>query len=153
MKRLTNKNIGLLAVLALLACVIGLWAWQMRYAVSANADDVMEVREAYERAQKGEIVLVDVRRPGEWRSTGIPAGARTITMHQNSADFLAGLLAAAGGRHDKPIALICATGGRTSWLMPHVHKAGFKTLYNVAEGMHGSRHGPGWLKKGLPVKK
>jgi rhodanese-related sulfurtransferase len=149
----TYRKIGLLAIFVLLAAVSTLWAWQMRYAVSGNVSDIMAVGVAHQRASKGEIVLVDVRRPSEWRQTGIPASGQPITMHQSGEKFLADLLAATGGRRDKPLALICATGGRTSWLLPRLKKAGFTKVYNVAEGMHGSRYGDGWLKQGLPIKK
>lgn len=113
----------------------------------------LEVRQAHQRAQAGEIVLVDVRRPGEWRASGVPASAHAITMHQNGQTFIKQLLAATGGDKSKPLALICATGARTTWLQSRLHKAGFTNLINVTEGMMGSRYGPGWLKKGLPIRK
>jgi rhodanese-related sulfurtransferase len=149
----TVKKFGLLAIVLLLATISGIWAWQMRYAVSGDGGRFMEVREANARAKSGDIVLVDVRRPSEWRASGVPASGYAITMHQNTTGFVKQLLAATGGRRDRPLALICATGGRTTWLQPQLRKAGFTNLINVTEGMYGSRFGPGWLKKRLPVRK
>jgi len=137
----------------LVAAIAGLFAWQMRLAVSGETGRHMEVRQAHAKAKSGEIILVDVRRPSEWKASGLPASGHAITMHQNGASFQRQLLAAAGGDRSKPLALICATGGRTSWLQSRLKKAGFTNLINVTEGMKGSRYGSGWLKKGLPVRR
>ncbi len=153
MRSWTTKKTGLLGIMLLLAAVIGLWAWQMREAVSGSSGNFMEVGEAHAKAKAGEIVLVDVRRPGEWRTTGIPASGHAITMHQNSAKFISQLLTATGGDKSRPLALICATGVRTTWLQARLRKAGFSNLFNVTEGMKGSRFGKGWIKKGLPIRK
>ncbi len=143
--------LGLVALLIVTAT--GLWAWQTRYAMSGNQGNFLEVRQAHKRAKSGEIVLVDVRRPNEWRASGVPASGHAITMHQNNSTFLRQLLAATGGDKSKSLALICATGGRTTWLQARLRKAGFTNLINVTEGMMGSGYGAGWLKKGLPIRK
>ena len=113
----------------------------------------MTPTEAHEKALKGEIVLVDVRRPEEWQQTGLPASGHAITMHQQGPDFVRKLDQALGGDRSKPLAVICRTGNRTSYLVAPLEKAGYKRVINVAEGMVGGRHGPGWLKTGLPVRK
>lgn len=137
---------------AFLVAAAGWWTWQTRYAVSGSQGNFLEVRQAHTRAKAGEIVLVDVRRPSEWRASGVPASGHAITMHQNGRRFLAQLLEATGGDKSRPLALICATGGRTTWLQARLRQAGFTNLYNVTEGMKGSRFGAGWLKKGLPIR-
>lgn len=147
------KKFSLLAIMLLIVAIAGIFVWQMRYAISGESGRHMEVRQAHAKATSGEVVLVDVRRPSEWKASGVPASGYAITMHQNGSDFLQQLLAATGGNRDKPLALICATGGRTSWLQPHLRSAGFTNLFNVTEGMMGSRYGKGWLKKGLPVRR
>ncbi len=43
---------------------------------------VLRVKEAFKRAAKAAIVLVDIRLPSEWQVTGIGVNARAITMHQ-----------------------------------------------------------------------
>ena len=139
---------------ALAACVIVMGAfWSSDDATSNSRAPHMSVAEAHARALAGEIVLIDVRRPNEWRRTGLPASGHAVTMHQNGAAFRAGLLKATDGRPDRPVALICATGGRSTWVQPQLRQWGFQNLINVAEGMVGGRYGPGWLKSGLPVRR
>ena len=146
------KRMGVLGAALLVVVASGLWAWQTRYAVSGSQGNLMEVRQAHSPAQPGDVALVDVRRTSAWKVSGVPATGHAITMQQDGRRFQSQLLAAAGGDKARPLALICATGGRTTWLQARLRKAGFKQLYNVTEGMMGSRYGAGWLKKGLPVR-
>lgn len=152
MPRVKLTRTKLIAASLMVVAAAGWWAWQTRYAVSGSQGTFMEVRQAHTRAKAGEVVLVDVRRPSEWRRSGVPASGHAITMHQDGRRFLAQLLEATGGDKTRPLALICATGGRTTWLQARLRRAGFSNLYNVTEGMMGSRYGAGWLKKGLPVR-
>ena len=152
MARTQLTRMSLIGTALLVLAATGWWAWQTRYAVSGNQGNFIEVRQAHARAKSGDIVLVDVRRPAEWRRSGVPASGHAITMHQDGGRFLAQLLAATGGNKTRSLALICATGGRTTWLQARLRRAGFSNLYNVTEGMMGSRYGAGWLKKGLPVR-
>lgn len=152
MPRANMTKISLLGVALLMVAAAGWWTWQTRYAVSGSQGNFLEVRQAHSRAKAGEIVLIDVRRPSEWRASGVPASGHAITMHQDGRRFVSQLLAATGGDKARPLALICATGGRTTWLQARLRQAGFTNLINVTEGMMGSRYGAGWLKKGLPVR-
>ncbi len=111
----------------------------------------MSAPEAHEKALKGEIVLIDVRRPEEWKQTGVPVSAHAITMHQNGQNFLSGLLNVTGGDIKVPVAVICRTGNRTTKLSEPLAKAGF-TVINVVEGVVGGPRGPGWKNRGLPVR-
>lgn len=117
------------------------------------AGELMSAAEAHEKASKGEIVLVDVRTPDEWKQTGVPASAHTITMHQKGPDFVRQLDEALGGDRSKPLAIICRTGNRTSQIAAPLEQAGYKTVINVGEGMAGGRFGQGWAKAGLPIRK
>ncbi len=112
----------------------------------------MPAAEAHAKAMAGAITLVDIRTPAEWRETGLPASAHAITMNQDSAALLTALDKALGGDRSKPLALICRTGNRSSRLIGDLQKAGYTGLIDVAEGMAGSRAGPGWLKSGLPLR-
>ena len=114
---------------------------------------LMSPAEAHRKAVAGEIVFVDIRTPEEWRETGIPASATPITMHQDAPKLLAALEQATGGDKSKPLALICRTGNRTSFLQAELKKAGYSQVINVAEGVVGGPFGKGWLKSGLPVKR
>jgi len=109
--------------------------------------------EAHAGARAGELVLVDIRTPQEWRETGVPASAHAITMNQDPATFLRLIEAAAGGSRQKPVALICAVGSRSSYMRGRLQQAGFATVVDVAEGVVGGRRGTGWIKSGLPVRR
>ena len=107
---------------------------------------------AHQRAASGDIVLIDIRTPEEWRETGVPASAQAITMHQEAPKFLAALEAATKGDRSKPVALICRTGNRSATLQAELARVGYTNVIDVAEGVIGGRNGAGWLKAGLPVK-
>lgn len=105
-------------------------------------------------AAKGDATLVDVRSPREWRRTGVATGARTVTIHNRGGidAFVAEMVKTVGGDRSRPVALICATGGRSARAAKILADAGFTNLQNVAEGMQGRPDsGPGWLRRGLPV--
>ena len=90
-----------------------------------------------------------IRRPDEWRATGVPEGAQPVDMRRD--DVITAILAAAGGDPARPIALICARGVRSARLATTLHAAGFTHVIDVNEGMLGSAAGPGWIRAGLPV--
>lgn len=112
---------------------------------------VLSPKQAHEQAVSGDILLVDIRRPDEWRRTGVGAGAHPIDMRRE--DFVAALEAVAGPDRDRAIALICAGGVRSARLARALTQAGFSRIIDVPEGMLGSRAGPGWLRSGLPVQR
>ncbi len=143
-----TRRHAVLAMLALSGAVHAVSAQQSR----APKPQAMTPLEAHTRAASGEIVLLDIRTPEEWRETGVPASAQAITMHQDAAKFFAALEAVTKGDRTKPLALICRTGNRSAALQVELAKAGYTNVTDVAEGVVGGRHGAGWLKAGLPVK-
>jgi rhodanese-related sulfurtransferase len=66
--------------------------------------------------------------------------------------FAEAVLAQVKGNRDAPIALICRTGNRTTYMQKELEARGFTHVYNIKEGMVGSAAGPGWIKRGLPVQ-
>ncbi|SHE66004.1 Rhodanese-related sulfurtransferase [Litoreibacter ascidiaceicola] len=104
---------------------------------------------AHQQAVAGDILLVDIRRPDEWTRTGSGEGATRLDMRRE--DFVDALLTLTGGETALPVALICARGVRSARLSNQLAAAGFSNIIDVPEGMQGSRAGPGWLKRGLPV--
>jgi rhodanese-related sulfurtransferase len=56
-----------------------------------------------------------------------------------------------GEGRNRPIALICARGNRSSLASSALAEAGYTQVYNIREGMLGSPDGPGWLARGLPT--
>ncbi len=109
----------------------------------------MTTREAHDAAQAGEIILVDIRTPEEWRETGIGEGA--IALDMRTDDFVKRLVDLRIKYPDTPIALICRTGNRSQFATSALAGQGFPGLVDVVGGMAGSRKGKGWLAEGLPV--
>lgn len=105
--------------------------------------------QAHELASAQAITLVDIRRPDEWAATGSGAGAVRLDLRRR--DFVSALRALVDGDTSAPIALICARGVRSLYTSRQLAKAGFTNIIDIPEGMMGSRAGPGWLKRGLPV--
>ena len=115
---------------------------------------IISARVALAAAQAGDIIIVDVRSPLEWRMTGIPDGSVPITLHHagGAAGFVAEILDTVDGDLSRPIALICASGVRSGAAQALLQGQGFTDVHNLAEGMHGSREGHGWLAEDLPVQ-
>jgi rhodanese-related sulfurtransferase len=134
--------------LAASACLLAL-------AGPAAAQGALELAapEAHRRASAGEITLIDIRRPDEWRQTGVAKNATRINMlHPGGADgFVKAVLESVRGDRNAPIALICRTGNRTAQVQKFLSGQGFGNVYHVPEGMVGSKAGPGWISRGLPV--
>jgi len=117
------------------------------------ADRELAADEAWSMAARGDVVIVDVRTPDEWRETGVAQGALRISLYSGrgvpNLGFVAEVTSVAGAR---PIALICAAGVRSSLAAVLLQGEGFAAVYDVAEGVLGSDAGPGWLARGLPVE-
>ncbi|MFW8593363.1 rhodanese-like domain-containing protein [Cribrihabitans neustonicus] len=130
---------------AALAGAGGLW---LRAQPPRHGQPRLGTEQAWARVQAGTVLLVDIRRPEEWRATGVPAGSRPIDMRR--ADFAAAVRAASGAA-DLPVALICARGVRSARMVRALAAEGLPTIADVPEGMLGSAAGPGWIARGLPV--
>ncbi len=92
--------------------------------------------------------LYDIRRPEEWRQTGVVADSQLLTFEDAGGrllpDFLSRFTAAVG--KDDPVILICRTGSRTATLARYlVEKLGYTQIYNVRDGI--SR----WIGEDRPV--
>lgn len=120
----------------------------------AEAGPALSARDARDQVQAGTITLIDVRTPGEWRQTGVPAGATLIDMNntQGPQGFVDAVLSRVKGDRNAPIALICRSGNRSALMQNTLEEQGFTRVYNIREGMGGSATGPGWIKQGLPLE-
>lgn len=97
-------------------------------------------------------LLIDVREPGEWADTGMPAESRGVSISR--ADFVAAVLAEVGGDMTRPVAVICKSGSRSVRAADQLAKAGFTSVTNVGDGMMGREGvGKGWLAAGLSTKR
>lgn len=117
---------------------------------SSFAAEFMSVSKAHNQSKVGKLFLVDIRRPSEWKQTGVAKHAAKITMHQE--DFLNRIAKHTSGNKAAPIALICARGNRSTHMINLLEQNGYTNVYNVKEGMLGSPEGSGWLAKNLPLQ-
>lgn len=109
---------------------------------------------AYDLVRNGQLTLIDIRSRGEWRQSGIPAGALPVSMHDpgGKAAFARAVLQAVHGDKTRPIAVICAVGSRSRWAQAFLTTQGYQRVYDVSEGMFGrGKNLPGWIRRGLPV--
>lgn len=115
------------------------------------ADELaLDATEALRRVEVGELTLIDIRRPDEWRQTGLPRGAVGIDLRR--PDFAEAVLRQVGGDRAAAIAIVCRTGNRTARAQRLLREQGFSRVYELREGIAGSAVGPGWLRRGLPVE-
>jgi rhodanese-related sulfurtransferase len=81
--------------------------------------------------------LYDVRRPDEWRQTGVVEGSRKLTFVDASGrenpEFLRDFVAEVD--KNEPVILICRTGNRTNALGYELAKQGYTRIYNVRDGI------------------
>ena len=124
-------------------------------ACSRENGPTLTAPDAFAQAQAGKLTLIDIRRPDEWRQTGVARDALQINMAhpQGAAGFVQQVSAELGGDRNAPIGLICRTGNRTTQMQQVLTDAGFTQVYNIKEGMAGSGAGPGWIAHGLPIEK
>lgn len=105
----------------------------------------MTAREAFEKLRAGELTLIDVRTPEEWRRTGVPEGAKRATLQDK--DFLKQVMLHVGS-FEAPVAFICRSGQRSGQAAAQARAVGFGDVYNVTGGVEGPN---GWLAQRLPV--
>jgi len=120
-------------------------------ATMAQAEQILSVEDAAEQVASGEMILLDIRSEAEWDETGVATSALPVSMH--TSDFgktLSEVIQTAGKRQ---IGLICATGGRSSYVMSILEKNGITQISDISEGMMGNNRGAGWIAKGMPVER
>lgn len=92
--------------------------------------------------------IYDIRRPEEWRQTGVVATSQLMTFFDARgrvlADFMPRFAADIG--KDDPVILICRTGSRTDALARYlVEEMGFTQIYNVRDGI------TRWIRDRRPI--
>lgn len=105
----------------------------------------LSAREAYDKLRAGEVTLIDVRTPAEWRQTGVSEGAARATLQDQ--DFLKQVMQHAGS-FEAPVAFVCRSGQRSGQAAAQARSVGFTQVFNVIGGMEGPE---GWLAERLPV--
>jgi rhodanese-related sulfurtransferase len=134
-------------LLAGIACVIALAvslrparAGQDEKKPPANVTHA-DAKEAAKLVAKSEVVVLDVRTPGEY-SAGHITGATNI-------DFLAGDFSERLAKLDREKSYLvhCASGGRSTRALPQLSKLGFKHVVHLDGGFKA------WQAAGNPVEK
>ena len=102
--------------------------------------DTMSATELKDKLGKGEVFLLDVRDPTELIEDGYVEGAARL--------FFADLLEKADSLpNDKPIAVTCSVGNRSSIASSILERKGYRNIINVLGGM------TAWANLGYPTKK
>lgn len=112
-------------------------AWQRAHG-ALEVTPSISAADAYERARRGELTLVDVRGASEWDSGHVP-GARHIPLGDLPAR-------AAELPRDQPLALYCGGGTRSRIGASVLRRAGFTQLLDHGGGF------PSHFEAGLPVE-
>jgi hydroxyacylglutathione hydrolase len=104
---------------------------------SFSTISAMELRD---KLGRGEVLLLDVRDPPEWVEDGYAEGATRL--------FFADLPEKASSLpNDKPIAVTCSVGNRSSIASSILERKGYRNIINVLGGM------TAWANLGYPIKK
>jgi len=116
----------------------GMSEWQEAGKPISNLG-TLSVQQLKPKLELGEVALLDVREPSEWKH-GYVEGAKRI--------FLGDLAEQAGSLlKDKPIAVTCSVGNRSSIGASILKQKGFEQVSNVLGGM------TAWANLGYPMKK
>ncbi len=129
--------------------LVGLPVLALPAGLAAQTRDIWAAKDIWAALEADEACLLDIRSRGEWQESGVAQGAWPVSMHEKR--FPERLFQARDLAGDRPVALICATGGRTGSVLRALRGAGYDGYVDVAEGMLGSRYGQGWLALKLPV--
>ena len=121
----------------------GLAAWEA-FGLPTTSGDVrdiepMELNDLLENGNGNRPIVIDVREAWEFSNGHVP-GARLISLGeftQNVDDL----------DPAQPIAVICASGGRSQSAAALLGQKGFETVYNVVGGTYS------WIQGGLPVER
>ena len=113
------------------------------------APQIMTAPEAQAAVKAGEMILLDIRSIEEWKEDGVAEGAFPVSLTEGTfGEQLSKILEQRG---DKLLGMICATGGRTEYVLSVLDKNAVSGIVDVSEGMHGNHRGPGWIKRKLPM--
>ena len=100
-------------------------------------------------AQKNGVVVIVIRRAGEWAETGIIEGAHTITAFTQSGQLHSEFqtkFTAIVPTPDTPVMLYCRTGNRTSIIgNALVSQLGYRDVTHLSDGI------VGWTASGATV--
>ena len=106
----------------------------------------------FEKLQKEGLVVIDIRTPQEWKTTGIIKGAKKITFFSEQGQpLLADWFFEVGHLvKDKktPFIVYCAHANRSKALGQGLESMGFEHVYELKGGIEN-----GWIKAGKKTVK
>jgi peptidylprolyl isomerase len=94
--------------------------------------------EGLEQMVRDGATVIDIRRPEEWRQTGVVKGSYLITAFDERGRMMPDFAARFGQLTDpnEPVVLICRTGNRTGALARILaEEADYQNVYNVSRGI------------------
>ena len=97
-----------------------------------------------------EVPVIDVRTPGEWRTTGIIPGSHLLTFfdergNYNIDDWLTKLTEIA--QPNDRIVIVCEVGNRSKMISNFLSsQLGYREVHNATQGMQQ------WRNQGFPVQ-
>lgn len=97
----------------------------------------MNVYPDKEMLENSDMVIVDIRTPGEWRQTGVVPGCHTVMFFDEMGGYDAeGFLKKMDelGGKEQEIGLICRTGSRTAQIANFMAQQGYN-VKNLAGGV------------------
>lgn len=112
-------------------------------------DRILTAEQAFHKVRNNTLLLLDIRRVDEWEKTGVAQGAVALTMDDDA--FIEKLEKLTDNNKDRPVAVMCAAGGRSARVCQELHRQGYNFVYDVSEGMNGGPNGDGWLYKNMPT--
>ena len=123
------------------------------FAPAALSQTVVSPDQVLQLARGSQVTIIDIRRPDEWRQSGLPAGAEraTVRLSRGPNEFLHKIAKLTQGDKSKPIAPICAAGVRFGYAAKLLASRGYTQVMDISEGMLGNGHGAGWLARDLPI--
>lgn len=93
------------------------------------------------RLMAEDAVVIDIRRPDEWKRTGVIEGAHLMTFFDARGNYdlkswMAKLTLVSTG--DRKVAIVCHSGGRSRPVSRFLHESmGYRRVYDVRDGMGG----------------
>ena len=117
---------------------LGMSEWQEK-GKPISTLGVLSVQQLKSKIKSGEITLLDVREPGEWKDGYVESAERIF--FGDLAEKTCSL------PKDKSIAVTCSVGNRSSIGASILKREGFKEVFNVLGGMNA------WENLGYPMKK
>ena len=104
---------------------------------------------ALERLMADGVAVIDIRRPDEWKRTGIVEGTHPMTFFDAKGNYdveawMSKLMPVATG--DRKVAIMCHSGGRSRPVSRFLHeRMGYRRVYDVRDGI------AGWIAANRPT--